>query len=245
MITRVRLASVVFAWLLVSATVSFAQQPDSLTSPLATMRPNSGAIGGQVGASYLAAGGDYHDGARPRFSFAGSFRYVATHWGWQLNPYYTWAGYGVSTPTPIVDPAAPNEPYKDHYLTQIAGASAQILRMHTRGSWTWHLGAGPALYRVWLENDRHVIKDPTTFRRHQGTYVGASAEFGVEHFLKNLTTTSLEWTVGWHMAFAKRDDQFPNGFSDSPQVFEVRFGGHYYYDLSLGKKSGAKPAPGR
>ena len=245
MITRVRPASVAFVLLLVSATASLAQQSDTTSSILrAGMKPRTGAVGAQVGYSDIVAGGDYATGARPRFSFEGSFRYVASsHWGWQLSPYYTWAAYGVGIKTPIHDLAFPTERYKDHYLTQIAGADGQLMYLHTRGAWTWHLGAGPALYRVLLENNRKIIKDPVTFEPHRATYLGATAEMGTEHFMKSLSTTSLEWTVAWHAAFAKDDAKFPSGYSDSPQSFEVRFGAHYYYDLNPAKKPGAKPAP--
>ncbi len=244
MISRVLPASVAFVLLLVSASASLAQQSDSTSSQRTGFKAHAGAIGGQVGGSYLFAGGDYAKGAEPRFSFAGSFRYVASPgWGWQVDPYYTWAGYAVNTRAPFTDPAFPDEPYKDHYLAQVTGANAQLLLFRDRGTWLWHLGAGPAFYRVLLEDNRKIIKDPVTFSRHRATYVGATAEIGAEHFLKSLTTTSLEWTLAWHMAFAKDDEHFPSGYSNNPQVLELRFGAHYYYDLALGKKPGATPAP--
>jgi hypothetical protein len=244
MITRVRLASVAFVLLLVSASVSFAQQSDSTTTPRTGKLAHRGAIGGQVGASYMYGGGDFSRGAQPRFSFNGSFRYVSSpHWGWQVNPYFTWASYKSGYTSHIPRPGHPSDSSTVNYLTQIAGANAQLLYVRTKGTWTWHLGAGPAVYRVVLQNHRKVVKDPETFRHHQGTYLGATAEWGTEHFLRSLPNTSLEWTVGWHAAFAKRDDQFPRGYSDSPQVVEFRFGGHYYFDLVPGKKPGATPAP--
>jgi hypothetical protein len=247
MLTRVGLASVASALLLAGATSSFAQQPDTTSILKAGMRPHTGAVGGQIGESFFVGGGDFSKGAEPRFSFAGSFRYVSTRWGWQLNPYFTWAAYAVNTPLPagFYDPANPADPDKNYFLTQIAGASGQLMLLRTRGSWTWHLGAGPAAYRVVLENHRKVVKDPVTFDRHRGTYWGATAEIGAEHFLKNLTTTSVEWTFAWQTAFAKKDNLFPSGFSDSPQAIELRVGAHYYYDLSLLKKPGGKTAPAK
>ena len=244
MITRVRLASVAFVLLLASTSVSFAQQADTTSLLHTGMKPHTGAIGGQIGESFLIAGGDYAKGATPRFSFSGSFRYLASsRWGWQVDPYFTWAGYNVGTASPLIDPARPADRTKDAYLTQILGANAQLMYLHTRHAWTWHVGAGPALYRVVLQNHRYVIKDPITFEKHQGTYLGATAEVGAERFLKNFSTTSLEWTVAWHAAFAKDDARFPGGFSDSPQGIEVRFGGHYYYDLTAQKKPAKPPLP--
>lgn len=247
MITRVRLASVAFLLLLASASVSSAQQSDSTSSRLHPgLRPHAGAVGGQVGVVDLLGGGDYSDGAAPRYSFTGSFRYVASpRWGWQIDPWYGWAGYAVNTASTLVDPAHPADRDKNSYLVQMTGASAQFLLFRTRGSWTWHLGAGPAVYRVWLENHRKVVKDPITFVRHRDAYLGATAEIGAEHFLKSLSSTSLEWTAGWHTAFAKDDKHFPGGYNDNPQFFEVRFGAHYYYDLNPAKNPGAKPAPKR
>ena len=243
MISRVRLASLAFVLLVSSVTASFAQQSDSTTSVHPNgFRPHFGAVGGQLGIADIVAGGDYANGAMPRLCFNGSFRYVASpHWGWQVNPYYSWVGYKTGVSSPIMDPAYPTEITKDHYLTQVMGANAQVMRFFHHGGWLWHIGAGPAVYRVLLEDNRTIIKDPTTFARHRATYMGATAEIGAEHFLKSLSTTSLEWTAGWHAAFAKDDTNFPNGFSDTPQVFELRFGGHYYFDLSAPKKSPTKP----
>jgi hypothetical protein len=245
MISRVRLASVALLLLLVSASVSFAQQSDTTSSARLGLKAHTGAAGAQIGASYMAAGGDYAKGAQSRFSFTGSLRYASSRqWGWQVNPYFTWAAYKSGTASPLYDKAfASAHPTKDNYLTQLVGGDAQLLLFRSRGASTWHVGAGPGIYRVVLQDYRKVIKDTTTFALHQGTYVGATAEIGVEHFLKSLTTTSLEWTLAWHSAFAKDAKRFPNGFSDTPQVVELRFGVHYYFDPSPGKKPGAKISP--
>lgn len=244
MITRVRLASVAFVLLLVSASVSFAQQSDTTSTPRSGKLPKHGAIGAQVGSSWIYGGGDYGKGSQPRFSFAGSFRYVASHhWGWQINPYFTWAGYVPSKQTLIPAVTPPPTYVEPDYLAQIAGANGQLMYLKSRGPWTWHIGAGPALYRVVLQNHRKVVKDPVTYKKHQGTYMGATAELGTEYFLKAMPSTSLEWTVAWHSAFAKRDDQFKSGFNDVPQAVEFRFGGHYYFDLVPKKKPGAMQPP--
>lgn len=246
MISRLRLASVAFVLLMAGASTASGQQADSATAvPHSGMKLHVGGVGGQVGYSGMYMGGDYSEGALNRFSFSGNFRYVASaHWGWQVDPYFTWAAYDVGTPSPLHDIAHPTEPYKDHYLTILAGGNGQLLYMWRRGSWYYHLGAGPAVYRVLLENHRKVIKDPVTFARHRGTYLGASAELGGEHFFKNLSSTSLALTAGWNTAFAKDDDKFPSGFNDAPGVFDLRIGAIYYFDLGQGKKPAAKPAGG-
>lgn len=246
MSTRVRLASVAFLLLLASASVSFAQQSDTSSTPRAGKLARHGAIGGQAGGSWFFGGGDYAKGSQPRFAFDACFRYLTTaQWGWQVDPYFTWSGYVNSRKVHIVSASGPDNPSADDYLTQVAGANAQLLHLRQHGPWLLHVGAGPALYRVVLQNNRKVVKDPVTFRKHQGTYLGATAELGAEYFLKSLPSTSLEWTLAWHTAFAKRDDQFPSGFNDSPQLVELRFGGHYYFDLVPKKKPGTTPLPGR
>jgi hypothetical protein len=248
MISRLRLASAAFVLLMAGASAAFGQTPDSTAAAPHSggMKLHVGGVGGQVGYSGMYTGGDYSKGAVNRFSFSGNFRYVASkHWGWQVDPYFTWAAYDVNTPSPLHDVSNPADIYKDHYLTILTGGNGQLLYFFKRGAWNYHLGAGPGVYRVLLENRRRIIKDPETFARHRGTYLGAAAEIGGERFFKNLTTTSLALTVGFNTAFAKDDAKFPNGFSDAPGVFDLRIGANYYFDLGgAGKKSGAAPAAG-
>ncbi|HUK63112.1 MAG TPA: hypothetical protein VLV15_07260, partial [Dongiaceae bacterium] len=180
--------------------------------------------------------GNYAEGAQPRLSLAGSFRYVVNpRWRWQVSPYFTWNAYRTGSTLPFVDMNFPTERTKDFMLTQLAGANAQVQFTRTRGATVWHAGGGPAVYRVVLQNHRKVLKDPLTDRLHQGTYIGATGEVGVEHFLHSLTTTSLEWTAAYQWAYARRDDQFLSGFDANPGAFEIRFGGHYYFDFKAPK----------
>ena len=239
MIRRVRLAGVAVVLLLVSAPVARAQAPDTTASPQSGARVGRGAVGAQAGTSYFFAEGDYSDGAQPRLSFAAHFRYVmGSNWQWQVSPYFTWSAYSVGTQAPFTDPNFPTQPNKDHYLTPIVGASGQLQRTFGKGRTRWHLGAGPAVYRVVVQNHRKVVRDPVTNERHKGTYLGASGEIGVERFLKTLNNTSLEWTLGYQTAFAK-NDKFPSGFDGSVSAVEVRFGAHYYFDFK--KPNNASP----
>lgn len=242
MIRRVRLAGVAVVLLLVSAPVVRAQAPDTTTAKRTGASPGRGAVGTQVGSSYFFAEGDYSEGAQPRLSFAGHFRYVINDgWQWQVSPYFTWSAYSVGTEAPFADPNFPDEPpIKDFHLTQVVGASGQIQKVFGKGRTRWHLGAGPAVYRVVVQNHRKVLRDPVTNKRHQGTYLAANAELGVERFLKSMSNTSLEWTVAYQTAFAS-DDQFPSGYDGSVSALEVRFGAHYYFDF---KKPKAPDLPG-
>jgi len=247
---RARMASVAIVLSLASASVSFAQQPDTVAAVHRTGdKPGRASVGGQVGCPWFIEGGDYGKGAQPRMSFTGTFRYrFSPRFRWQVSPYFAWNAYKTGTPMPFSDPDFPFAPgnlpyghYKDSVLTQVVGANAQLQLTRVRANWVLHVGAGPALYRVVVQNQRKVIKDPVTFDFHQGTYLGVTAEAGIERFMKMLPNTSLEWTVAWHEEYAQRDKQFVSGFNGNPQQVEIRFGAHYYYDFKQEKKVVALP----
>jgi hypothetical protein len=228
--------------LLASVTVSFAQQPDSTASARSGARPGRGSIGSQIGSSYIFSGQDYSKGAQPRMTFTGSFGYViSSGWRWQVSPYFTWNAYRTGTALPFTDPYL-GYSTKDAVLTQIVGANGQFQRTGTRANWVWHVGAGPAIYRVVVQDHRIVLQDPVSHSLHKGTYLGATAEYGIERFMRSLPNTSLEWTVAYQTAFAKSNSRFPSGFNGTPGAFEIRFGGHYYYDFKAPKKPGGIPA---
>ena len=241
MIPRLRLASALAFALLATASVSHAQTADSVATkgPLA----GRGGIGGQIGTSYIVAGPDYSDGAQPRFTFVGHFRYqVNTTWGWQVSPYFTWNGYVSHENAPIVDPNFPHEGLsKQEYLTYVRGGAAQVQWFQGTGRSRWHLGLGPAVYQVVVENHRKVVEDPASHELHNGLHLGASAEFGYEKFLKTLPNTSIEGTVAWQAAFARSDNRFPSGWNGNPHLLEVRLGAHYYYDFRKPKPTSTKP----
>lgn len=239
--SRSRLASVVALVLLATASVSHAQKADSVATqgPL----PGRGGIGGQVGSSYILSDGDYSDGAQPRLSLAGHFRYVINkRWGWQASPYFTWNGYVSRVNAPFTDLNFPSQgTSKQFYLTQVLGVAGQIQFYGGTGRQRWHIGAGPSVYRVVIQNHRKVVEDPVSHELHSATHLGASAEFGIERFLKKLPNTSLELTLAGHTAFAQDDVKWVSGWNGSPTLAEVRLGGNYYYDFRRGKTAkGAK-----
>jgi len=206
--------------------------------------PGRGGIGGQFGTSYFrfdrlfgnAWFTDYSAGARPRFTFSGHFRYVFTPWfRVQLSPGFTWAGYNSDEPAPFADPNFDSDPLdprvltKSEYLTLLVPVSLQAQYVVTRGRWLYYVGAGPGLYRVWVENDRKVLKDPDTKRLHRGIYLGGSAQFGVERFLSSLPSTSIELSLAGHLAIAERDEQFTSGYNSNVMAVELRVGANYYF----------------
>lgn len=239
--TRFRVASVVALSLLAATGVGRAQQADSVATqgPL----PGRGGIGGQVGGTYMYAEGDYSEGSQPRLSFTGHFRYIINRtWAWQFSPSFTWSGYVSHADAPFVDPNFPSEGLtKEHYLAQVLGVSSQLQWYGGSGNQRWHLGVGPAVYRVVVQNHRKVVEDPVTRELHNGMHMGAVAEIGVERFLKRLPNTSLELTAGWQMAFAQSDNRYPSGWNGNPMLAELRFGGHYYYDFRKPKPKSTKP----
>jgi hypothetical protein len=231
MSSKVRCAScAVLAWL-TAASVCVAAEGD--------YGPRKGGVGGGLGLGQFVGNGDYSSGAQMRFSFSGNFRYVMTnHWRWQFSPGLTWAAYKKGEPAPFTDINFPADPTKNDYLALLVPMSAQLQFVTRSGSWMYHLGAGPGLYRVWVENRRKVLRDPTTFDLHRGVYPGVSFEFGGERFLKNITTTSIELTTTTHYVLATRDDQFPNGYNDRVLATDLRIGVNYYFDLIRAKRTG-------
>jgi len=242
--SRLRLACALSAALLATASVGHAQQADSVATKGAL--PGRGGIGGQIGGTYMIADGDYSEGAQPRFSFAGHFRYVITpRWGWQVSPYFTWSGYVSHADAPFTDVNFPNEGVsKQFYIAQVLGVSTQWQWFHGTGRHRWHLGVGPTVYRVVVQNHRKVVEDPFSRELHSGVHMGANAEFGSEYFLKQLPNTSIEWTVAWQAAFAKSDNRFPSGWNGNPMLAEVRLGAHYYYEFRKPKPKRTLPGLG-
>lgn len=243
--SRLRLASAIALASLAMASASHAQQADSIATrgPL----PGRGGIGGQIGSSYIVADGDYSEGAQPRFSFIGHFRYVINRsWGWQVSPYFTWNGYVSHVDAPFVDPNFPNGGVsKQFYLTQVLGAAGQLQWFRGNGRSRWHVGLGPAFYRVVVQNHRKVVEDPFSRELHQGLHLGATAEIGYERFLRRLPNTSIEVTAAWQAAFARSDNRFPSGWNGNPMLAELRAGAHYYYEFRKPKPKSTKPGLGR
>jgi hypothetical protein len=245
--SRARAASVVALLWLFGAGVAHAQGDSTAASvkPIPTKGaiPGRGAIGGQIGSSWMFAGGDYSQGSQPRLTFMGHFRYQSsTHWGWQVSPYFTWNGYVSHANAPYEDLNFPGEgTSKEFYLTQLIGADSQLQWFNTGGRTRWHVGIGPSIYRVVIENHRKVLKDPISLELHSGTHMGGSAEFGYEKFMKKLSNTSIEVTAAWHIAFAKSDVRWQAGWNDNPQAIEARIGAHYYYDFRKPKPKSTKP----
>jgi len=208
--------------------------------------PGQGGFGGQLGGAMYtmdrALGSewfvDYSNGAKWRLSFDTHWRYtLRNRWRAQLATGFSWAGYSgehgqnavPKYPVPFPDPNFPSDTDKSHYLTLMLPISLQLQYLGHRGWWMYHVGAGPGVYRVWVENRRKVLKDPATQRLHRGLYPGASAEIGIERFLKGIPAVSLEATLAGHLALAQRPEQFPSGFNSNVMATELRFGGNYYF----------------
>jgi hypothetical protein len=242
--TRFRVASVVALALLAATGAARAQQADSVATQGAL--PGRGGLGGQIGGSYMYAEGDYAEGAQPRLSFTGHFRYVINRrWGWQVSPSFTWNGYVSHADAPFVDSNFPGDGLsKEHYLSQVLGVSSQLQWYSGSGRQRWHIGIGPAIYRVVVQNRRKVVEDPVSRELHRGMHMGAVAEIGYERFLKRLPNTSLEFTVGCQTAFAKSDNRWASGWNGNPAVVDARFGAHYYYEFRKPKPKSTKPGLG-
>ncbi|MBI1795576.1 MAG: hypothetical protein HYR74_00835 [Candidatus Eisenbacteria bacterium] len=209
-------------------------------------------IGGQLGGSTFWADGDYSNGVIQRLAFGGHFRYMmSNHWRWQVSPGFTWTTYTSQILTPVPDGSNPPgnpgghpaiEP-KSSNLTLLLPMTFEVQYVIHHGKWFTHIGAGPGVYRVWVENHRQVLVDPASFRRHQGLYPGISGEIGIERFLKSLPSTSLELSTVTHWVFARDDAAFPTGYNSFIGATEFRIGGNFYFDTSRLKRSKAQELP--
>ena len=208
--------------------------------------PGRGAIGGLIGGSYMIAAEDYSQGALSRFDFSGHWRYVFSNsWRLQIGPGFTWSAYRKEEPMPLTDPAHPGDTTKEHMLTQLVPIPAQLQYTIQRGDWVYHLGAGPGVYRILVQNHREDLKDPTTFKVHRGLYWGGTGEVGAERFLKALPSTSIEGQLATHYVFAQRDDQFPNGFNSMLGNLALRAGVNYYFSMKRKPPKTELPLPGQ
>ncbi len=233
---RIRWVGFAVAALLAIAAVSRADD--------AGYRAGKGGISFQVGGASVIGDADYSAGAKSRLMFSASWRYALAPWlRWQLSPEFTWAGYLKKEPAPFRDPNFPSDSTKADYLTLLLPMTAQLQFTKSHGSWLFYAGGGPGAYRVWIENHRKVLKDPLSKKLHRGVYPGATVQIGVEKFLKSLSSTSLELSVGAHYVFAERAEQFPSGFDSKLTDVGVRFGATYYFVPNFGKKKDAS-APG-
>ncbi len=221
--------------------------------------PGQASFGGSAGLSRFLGDGDYthaRDGggsgrdlwgtrdAAMRFGFAAHLRYtMSKHWRWQVSPGFTWAGYKKNSPAPFKTAYFPNDSLKDEYLTLVMPVSAQLQWLQRGKNWLFHEGVGGGVYRVWVQQDRHVVKDPLSRRLHRGFYPGVSAEFGAERFLKAMPSVSLEFVAASHLVFAERDEQFPLGFNSNVWTSEIRFGANYHFSPLTAKKKPATILP--
>jgi hypothetical protein len=254
MSARALRVSVAMLAALTVASVCLAQEPAPAAAPDTAktreaaigLAPGQGAIGVQVGASMFrpdrAIGNtwfaDYSSGAEDRLAFHAHWRYAVHSWlRWQIGIGFTWAAYSGDVQAPFADPNFPGDVSKGDYLTLLLPVSAQAQWTFRRGLWVYHVGAGPGVYRVWVQNRRKVLKDPVSLQLHRGIYPGGSGEIGFERFLRGMPSTSLEFVVAGHLAMARRDEQFPSGFNSSVMAIEARVGANYYFAPGDRKKT--------
>jgi hypothetical protein len=246
MIPRIRWVSFAVMALLTIAPACLAAEGET------GYKPGRGGVGGGIGSSYFGFDrmvgsewfGDYSKGALPRFSFAAQFRYVhSPHWRWQVSPGLTWTAYKTGTRIPFVDLRNPTDDSKDQMLTILVPVTAQVQYVVHKGRWYYHLGAGPGLYRVMVENHRKVLKDPdpTSLQLHRNVFFGGALELGAERFLKAINSTSIELSWTNHLVFAQKD-QFLSGFDSNLMAMEFRVGVNYYFD-PLKQKTPGIPVP--
>ena len=199
----------------------------------AGMGPGRGAIGGQLGGSLFWADGDYSEGAKPRLAFSGHYRYVMNNrFRWQVGPGFTWSGYSGSVAMPVPDGHYPQDVAKRTNLTLLLPVTFQLQYLVHTKKWHYHVGAGPGVYRVWIENRRILLLDPVTFEKHRNLFAGVTGEVGAERFLRQLPSTSVEACVATHWVFADGNGKFPTGYNSFLAATELRIGANYYFDMA-------------
>lgn len=260
MMKSVRGVSIALIALLTAASACFAADPPATGAPSTTGslwgQPGQASLGGGMGLSRFMADADYtssRDGggkgrdlwgtrdAAMRFAFAANLRYTASkHTRWQVSPGFLWAGYKDNARSPFRTDYFPTDSLKGKWLTLVMPASFQFQFLQRGQKWLFHEGVGPGVYRVWVEQDRHVVKDPATKRLHRGFYPGATAEFGMERFTRVLPAVSIEVSAASHYVFAERDEQFPSGFNSNLWTVEARIGANYHFNPRVQKKATPK-----
>lgn len=259
MIRRFSGVSIACLAVLTVAPVCFAQDivlpptppaADTAAAPAPAVAPKAtpmhlvkrGSFGGQMGWGNFFADGDYtkrreangefgSSDTRSRPAFSATFRYQMSPWlRWQIAPGYQWVGYQDDSPIPFTDRNNPGDTTKEKVLTQLLPASFQLQYTRLRGRWLYHLGAGPGLYRVWVQNRRKVLADPVSLKRHVGWYPGVSGEIGAARHLQSLPSVSLEASLDAHWAFSTREEQFPSGFNAHVLAMGLKVGANYHFD---------------
>ncbi|MFI5054680.1 MAG: hypothetical protein ACHQDE_09985, partial [Acidimicrobiia bacterium] len=156
---------------------------------------------------------------------------------------FTWAAYSKSEVAPFSSLDFPTQTTKEGFITELVPVSVQAQYRFGGPKWNYHIGAGPGLYRIVVEDERKVQKDPVTLEEHENVFWGATGEFGMEHFARTLPNTSFEVNVATHVVFATDDTKFPSGFSGLLGALAIRMGANYYFDTALLKKKTPEPLP--
>lgn len=233
MISRLLAVGVASLGLLLFGSVTHAQES---AEPDSGAAPGRAAIGVGFGASQFVADADYSEGAQPRIASSARFRYVVNDWlRLQFSIGHTWTAYGNDEPAPFADLNYPQDSLKNEHLSQVVPMALQFQVLRRGAQWMYHAGAGPGLYRVWVQNRRKVLKDPTTFDLHRGVYLGVSGQIGAERFFKALPSTSIELGIAGHWVFAERDEQFPSGYNSFLATVEATVGVNYYFTLPVNR----------
>jgi hypothetical protein len=233
MISRLLTVGVAWLGLFLAGSVGHAQE---FAEPDSGAAPGRASLGAAFGVSHHFADADYSEGASPRIASSARFRYVVNDWlRLQFGFGHTWTAYANDRPAPFADLNFPDDTLKTEHLSQVVPIAFQLQLLRRGPQWVYHVGAGPGIYRVWLQNRRKVLKDPVTLRLHRGLYWGASGQIGAERFLAALPSTSVELGAAAHWVFAERDEQFPSGYNSFVAVAEVTIGVNYYFTPPVGR----------
>src|SRR5262245_18339059 len=172
MILRARWMGIVVAMLLTFPCLGAHAATDS-TAVRGGSSPGRGGVGGVLGGTLFVSSEDFSTGALPRFSFDGHWRYqMNTRVRIQVGVAFTWAAYSKDELTPFTDPAFSSETDKEGYLAHLLPVIAHAQWTFGKRPWGYYNGAGPGLYRVMVQHERKVLRDPdpTSLLLHRVLY---------------------------------------------------------------------------
>jgi len=240
--SSVRWAVFALAMLIAAPCLAQGTPPDTLSRGGSS--PGRGGIGGLIGGSSFYASEDFSTGAQIRFSFDAHFRYTFTsRFRGQFSPGFTWSAYSKAEPPPFFDPAHPEDVDKEGHLAQLVPMSVQLQYLIGSKPWLYYVGVGPGLYRVTVQNDRKVVRDPdpSSLAEHRNLFYGFTVEAGAEHFLRSLPSTSAELAIANHYVMSEDKEKFPSGWNTNIGALALRIGVNYYFDLNRPKKTEELP----
>jgi hypothetical protein len=181
-----------------------------------------GSLGAALGTMKWTADDETSREAQWRPTMQGVFRYAFTpRLEAQLQSGFGWSSYALRGDTvTVVIPTTIGLNY----------------RLNPAAQYIYRVGAGAGIY-AWRVTDNaktsYYVSPPgdpdEIVEAREGGDPGVYAEFGVERFMAEHVTASVD--VAYHMIFSK-NDRLRDGWKDNDAFAAARVGVHYYFSLT-------------